>query len=88
MCRFNVIDVESDCNGIMFPSGFSLNGMVSRGKLGYGQKLQIIAAGMAGLSAGVHARRNGYDVEIFEMHQLPDLPDFFAVTPEKFASAA
>ncbi len=36
-----------------------------------GKKIIIIGAGMAGLSAGCHARRNGYDVEIFEMHHLP-----------------
>lgn len=35
------------------------------------KKIIIIGAGMAGLSAGCHARRNGYDVEIFEMHHLP-----------------
>ncbi|MEW5785869.1 MAG: NAD(P)-binding protein [Bacillota bacterium] len=35
------------------------------------KKIPIIGAGMAGLSAGCHARRNGYDVEIFEMHHQP-----------------
>jgi phytoene dehydrogenase-like protein len=35
------------------------------------QKILIIGAGIAGLSAGVHARRNGYDAEIFEKHDLP-----------------
>jgi phytoene dehydrogenase-like protein len=35
------------------------------------EKLLIIGAGMAGLSAGIHARRNGFDAEIFEMHNLP-----------------
>ena len=35
------------------------------------KKVLIIGAGMAGLSAGVHAGRNGYDVELFEMHNQP-----------------
>ncbi len=35
------------------------------------KKILIIGAGMAGLSAGVHALRNGYEAEIFEMHHLP-----------------
>jgi phytoene desaturase len=35
------------------------------------KKILIIGAGMAGLSAGIHARRNGYEAEIFEMHSLP-----------------
>lgn len=35
------------------------------------KKVLIIGAGVAGLSAGVHALRNGYDAEIFEMHNLP-----------------
>lgn len=35
------------------------------------KKILIIGAGMAGLSAGIHARRNGYDVEIYEQHNLP-----------------
>ncbi len=35
------------------------------------KKILIIGAGVAGLSAGVHACRNGYDVEIFERHNLP-----------------
>jgi phytoene dehydrogenase-like protein len=35
------------------------------------KKILIIGAGMAGLSAGIHARRNGYDAEIYEMHNLP-----------------
>lgn len=35
------------------------------------KKILIIGAGMAGLSAGVHACRNGYEVEIFEQHKLP-----------------
>jgi len=34
-------------------------------------KLIIIGAGIAGLSAGCYARMNGYDVEIFEKHILP-----------------
>jgi len=34
-------------------------------------KLIIIGAGIAGLSAGCYARMNGYDVEIFEKHTLP-----------------
>jgi phytoene desaturase len=35
------------------------------------KKILIIGAGMAGLSAGVHACRNGYEVEIYEMHSQP-----------------
>ena len=35
------------------------------------KKILIIGAGIAGLSAGVHACRNGYDVEIYEQHNLP-----------------
>jgi phytoene dehydrogenase-like protein len=35
------------------------------------KKIVIIGAGMAGLSAGIHARRNGYETEIYEMHHLP-----------------
>jgi phytoene dehydrogenase-like protein len=34
-------------------------------------KLIIIGAGIAGLSAGCYARMNGYDVEIFEKHVFP-----------------
>lgn len=33
--------------------------------------LIIIGAGIAGLSAGIYARKNGYDVSIFEMHDRP-----------------
>jgi phytoene dehydrogenase-like protein len=36
-----------------------------------GKKIIIIGAGVAGLSAGCYARMNGYDVEIFEMHDKP-----------------
>lgn len=31
----------------------------------------IIGAGFAGLSAGIYAQMNGYDTQIFEMHDLP-----------------
>ena len=31
----------------------------------------IIGAGVAGLSAGIYARKNGYDVTIYESHYLP-----------------
>ena len=31
----------------------------------------IIGAGIAGLSAGVYAARNGYDVTLYELHYLP-----------------
>jgi phytoene dehydrogenase-like protein len=31
----------------------------------------IIGAGIAGLSAGIYARRSGYDVTIYELHYLP-----------------
>ena len=42
-------------------------------------KLIIIGAGVAGLSAGCYARMNGYDVTIFERHSLPGLDDFHMV---------
>ncbi len=35
------------------------------------KKIIIIGGGIAGLSAGIYARLNGYDTEIFEMHSLP-----------------
>ena len=35
------------------------------------KKITIIGAGIAGLSAGCYGRMNGYDTEIFEMHNVP-----------------
>ena len=35
------------------------------------KKVIIIGAGIAGLSAGCYARMNGYDSEIYEMHDKP-----------------
>jgi len=35
------------------------------------KKIVIIGAGIAGLSAGVYSRLNGFDTEIYEMHNLP-----------------
>jgi phytoene dehydrogenase-like protein len=35
------------------------------------KKIVIIGAGISGLSAGCYGRMNGYDTEIFEMHNLP-----------------
>jgi len=35
------------------------------------KKVAIIGAGLAGLSAGSYLARNGFDVEIFEMHNIP-----------------
>lgn len=35
------------------------------------KKVIIIGGGVAGLSAGIYARMNGYDAEIFEMHTIP-----------------
>ena len=35
------------------------------------RKIIIIGAGIAGLSAGIYARKNGYDATIYEMHYLP-----------------
>ncbi|SHH76228.1 phytoene desaturase family protein [Clostridium grantii] len=35
------------------------------------KKVIIIGAGISGLSAGIFARKNGLDAEIFEMHSLP-----------------
>ena len=33
--------------------------------------IAIIGAGFAGIAAGIYARLNGYEVNIFEMHDLP-----------------
>jgi len=35
------------------------------------QSITIIGAGFAGLSAGIYAQMNGYQSQIFEMHNLP-----------------
>jgi phytoene dehydrogenase-like protein len=35
------------------------------------KKIVIIGAGIAGLSAGIYAKMNGYDAEIYEMHSQP-----------------
>lgn len=35
------------------------------------EKIIVIGAGVAGLATGIYARANGYDVDIFEMHNLP-----------------
>ncbi|MFU8794788.1 MAG: phytoene desaturase family protein [Dethiobacteria bacterium] len=35
------------------------------------KKILVVGAGIAGLSAGIHALRNGYDAEIYETHNLP-----------------
>jgi len=35
------------------------------------KKVNIIGAGIAGLSAGCYLQMNGYDTEIFELHDLP-----------------
>ena len=35
------------------------------------KKLQIIGAGIAGLTAGIYARQSGFDVTIYESHQIP-----------------
>jgi len=35
------------------------------------QSIIIIGAGFAGLSAGIYAQMNGYQSQIFEMHNLP-----------------
>lgn len=35
------------------------------------KNLVIVGAGIAGLSAGCYARMNGYDVDIYEMHDKP-----------------
>ncbi|HPI17384.1 MAG TPA: NAD(P)/FAD-dependent oxidoreductase [Mesotoga sp.] len=34
-------------------------------------KLIVIGAGIAGLSAGIYGRLNGFDTEIYEMHTQP-----------------
>ncbi len=36
-----------------------------------GKKIIIIGAGVAGLSAGIYARKNGFDTLILEQHFLP-----------------
>ncbi|NIM16660.1 MAG: NAD(P)-binding protein [Candidatus Aminicenantes bacterium] len=36
-----------------------------------GKKINIIGAGLAGLSAGCYLEMNGYDTEIFELHTMP-----------------
>ena len=35
------------------------------------KKVDIIGAGIAGLSAGCYLQMNGYDTEIFELHNKP-----------------
>lgn len=35
------------------------------------KKIIIVGAGIAGLSAGCYAQMNGYDAEIYEMHDIP-----------------
>ncbi|MEN8154825.1 MAG: NAD(P)/FAD-dependent oxidoreductase [Acidobacteriota bacterium] len=35
------------------------------------KKINIIGAGIAGLSAGCYLQMNGYDTEIFELHNIP-----------------
>lgn len=35
------------------------------------KKVIIIGAGIAGMTAGIHLQRNGYNTEIFELHTLP-----------------
>lgn len=35
------------------------------------KKIIIIGAGIAGMSAGIYARKNGYEATIYEMHYLP-----------------
>ena len=34
-------------------------------------KVLIVGGGIAGLSAGSHLQRNGYETEIYEMHKIP-----------------
>lgn len=36
-----------------------------------GKKIVIIGGGVAGLTAGIYGRKNGYDTEIIEMHSVP-----------------
>ena len=35
------------------------------------KKILIIGGGIAGLSAGIYARRSGFDAAILEMHTIP-----------------
>jgi phytoene dehydrogenase-like protein len=35
------------------------------------RKIAVIGAGIAGLSAGVYGRLNGFDTQIYEMHKVP-----------------
>jgi phytoene dehydrogenase-like protein len=44
---------------------------MANGGVPMSKKVLIIGAGIAGLSAGSYLQRNGYDVEIFEMHSQP-----------------
>lgn len=38
---------------------------------GDAKRIIIVGAGIAGLSAGIYARRNGYEATIYESHYLP-----------------
>ena len=36
-----------------------------------GREMIIVGAGIAGLSTGYYAQRNGYQATIYEMHKIP-----------------
>ena len=36
-----------------------------------GNQIKIIGAGIAGLSAGCYLQMNGYETEIYELHNIP-----------------
>ena len=35
------------------------------------KKIIIVGAGLAGLTAGIYARQSGFDVTIYESHNIP-----------------
>ena len=46
------------------------------------RKIVIIGGGIAGLCAGVYARRCGYEVDLVEMHERPGGPGVHPVSVE------
>jgi len=44
--------------------------LVQNGGQKMAKRVAIVGAGIAGLSAGCYARLNGYDTQIFEMHNI------------------
>ena len=52
-------------------SSFCITEESMRGCVNMSKKVAIIGAGIAGLSTGCYARMNGYEAEIYEMHNTP-----------------